>query len=81
MRYATAEIKFLTYNSESKDVEICKSNEKEIVFSKSRVVELLDKEITCAEEKLSEFKRKKEFFLTEFGAYFKNAVEVDVYLD
>lgn len=70
--YKSAEIKVLSFNTATTDVEICPMNGKELMFHKDRVVELLDKEITASEENVSDLKRKKEFFLTEFGAYFKS---------
>jgi hypothetical protein len=72
LEYSSAEIKFVYINAQSKDVEICASNEKEIPFEKGRVLEMMDKKITEAEVSIVDLKNKKEYFLNNFNAYFKS---------
>lgn len=70
----SGQIKFLNYNAQSEGVEICPMNEKDMPFEKARVLELMNREITKAEEQLSDLRRRKEFFLAEFGKYFEHEV-------
>lgn len=75
--YNSAEIKFIYLNSQSKDVEICSANVKEIPFNKDRVIEMLNGKIHKAKLEVEGLERQKEFFLGQFGMYFKG-VEVPV---
>jgi len=68
--YSEASIKFIYFNSDTKEAEICPANPRDIPFDKNRVMELLDRKITKTEEELSDLKNKKDYFLTEFGKYF-----------
>jgi hypothetical protein len=72
--YSTASIKFVYFNSESKDTELCPANGKEMVFEKGRVIELMDNEIQKKKTEVEDMERRKEFFLAEFGSYFKTEV-------
>lgn len=74
MNYNAAEIKFVYFNSETKETEICAMNGKEIPFAKERVIEMMNRQIETKETELVDLKRKKEFFLAEFGSYFKAEV-------
>lgn len=70
--YSTAQMKFVTFNAQSKDVEICAMNGREVPFIRENVLELMEREITSQEEKLSDLKSKKAYFLKQFGVYFSN---------
>lgn len=72
-----AEIKFVYFNAESEDLEICPMNVKDLPFAKARVLELMDRNITKAEESLTDLRLKKQFFLDEFGKYFEAAKFAD----
>ncbi len=72
--YSTASIKFVYLNSETKEIEICSANGKEMAFEKGRVIELMDAEITKKKIEAEDMERRKAFFLAEFGSYFKSAV-------
>lgn len=67
------EIKFLNFNGQSEDVEICPMNEKDMPFEKGRVLQLMDRNITQAEEKLADVQHRKRVFLDEFGKYFEHS--------
>jgi hypothetical protein len=66
-------VKFLHLNESSEDVEITAMNAKDLPFEKSRVLDLMDREITKAETTVADLKHKKQFFLNEFGKYFERA--------
>lgn len=70
--YSTTAIKFVYYNSESKDVEICKINDWDIPYSKQQILDRLDREIDKKTEELRELNSKKEVFLSMFGKYFES---------
>ena len=72
IQYNTAAISFAYINNESKDYELCPASNDKILFEKVRVIELLDMEIIKTQEALLDLERKKEYFLRQFGAYFKD---------
>jgi len=69
--YSSAELQFVYLNKDTKKVEIVPASLEDIGLEKSKVVDLLDKEILSKEEELREAKRKKEYFLKYFNKYFK----------
>lgn len=73
--YSEASMKFVHYNAQSKDVEITAMNNQEVPFVRDNVIELMDREITAAEQKVADLKSKKQYFQKQFGVYFKNLVE------
>jgi len=64
-------IKFLSFNSESKDVEIAPLNYLDEAFAKENVVERFDRDIAKKEAEVLEAKKKRELFLRHFGKYFE----------
>lgn len=74
--YSETNIKFVYYNSESKDVEICKINDWDIPFSKQQIIDKLNTEIAKKEAELKEINSKKELFLTMFGKFFESKISM-----
>jgi hypothetical protein len=70
-------LKILFFNSETENVEICQMVGKELPFEKANVLELMDREILKTEQEVIDLKRRREYFLTEFGKYFEHAEVVD----
>lgn len=70
--YTASSIKFVYYNSEVKDVEICKINDWDIPYSKQQILDKLDHEINKKEEELKELNSKKTLFLSMFGKFFED---------
>ena len=68
--YASADIKFLYLNKDTKDVEICPMIGDELIIDKQRVVDLLDKGIASKQKELDELNIKKAYFLTNFERAF-----------
>jgi len=68
--YSEASIKFAYFNKDTKDIEMVQANDNDLPFKKSRVLELLDKDILKKEKELEEAKHKKDHFLAWFGKYF-----------
>lgn len=68
--YSGASIEFLYLNEQTKDDEICRMGEGEMLVDKKRVVDMLDRLITAKDAELDELKRKKTYFLRNFAEYF-----------
>lgn len=68
--YSCAEIQFIYFNSESKE-ELVLTGDHDIAFEKSRVLELLDRDILKKEEEIKDLQSKKKYFLNNFKKYFK----------
>jgi len=72
------EMKFLTYTSESEDVEICPLiNSEEIIFSEINVIENFNKKIASKQLELDDLERQKSYFISSFGKYFKDIKKSD----
>ncbi len=69
--YGDAEIEFLTFNSQTKDVEICVADDNFVPFQKATVLTMLSNKITEAEQNLLEARAKKEYFVKNFDKYFE----------
>ena len=70
------EIKILAWNEATKDTKIVKSVD-DVLFSKEEALQKLDRQIDEAERKLGEARQNKAYFLKHFGAYWKDAVEME----
>lgn len=73
--YKSAELKFIAFNKNTKDVEICVSDEIQLTFKKSDVINVIDRKIAHAETELAEIKMRKAYFLKNFGLYFEKPKE------
>lgn len=69
--YNGAEVKFLTFNSATEDIEICPLNELDKYFSKTEAIEKLDKKIAKLREEKKEMEQKKKYFESTFHKYFE----------
>lgn len=68
--YNSCEIEFLTYNKDTKDIEICPADDGFIPFKKATIVEQMDRTVLQAETTLEEMKAKREYFHKYFDKYF-----------
>ena len=64
--YSGASIEFLTFNSESKGVEIAPISEYEFLFDRLDIQDKLDRAINLKEEELRVLKAKRKAFLSCF---------------
>ena len=71
LSYNEAELSFIAYNANTKNVEIAKTEIQELSFKKSTVLEIMDKKILGKEQELHDMKAKKDYFLKNFGKYFQ----------
>lgn len=67
-----AKLKFAYLNAASKDVEVIKAIDNDALdLDKSRVIDMLDKQIAAKQVEITELERRKDYFLREFGAYWE----------
>ena len=74
IEYSATAISFVYFNSESKDVEICKINDWDIPYSKTQILDKMQTEINRKENELKELETKRNLFLTMFGKYFESKI-------
>ena len=77
-KYDSAEIRYIYFNSETKDVEITGLNDWDIPITKTEILKRFDKEVDTKEREIKDIKNKKNLFETLFGKYFENRVKIDV---
>jgi len=76
--YNEAEIKFLHYNEQSKEVEIAHSHSNEISVRPDDVIAKIDRKIHQKELEIEELEQKKYYFLQNFQVHFKKFKEEEV---
>lgn len=76
--YSAADIKFVYFNSETKDAEICKINDWDIPYSKQQILDKLHSEISKKELELKELQTKRNVFLEMFGKFFDNKLSTNI---
>ena len=69
--YNGAEVQFMTYNGQTKDVQIAPLNSLDRYFSKSDALEQLEKKITVKKNEIAELEQKKKYFESTFHKYFE----------
>lgn len=75
--WSEAKLCFAYLNAETKETEIVKAiDEDRLALEKANVIALLDRAIAKKEEELEEIKRRKDFFLTNFAAYWEQVAPV-----
>lgn len=68
--YSSAGIKFLYFNAQTKETEIIKSvDDDQLDLNKSGVLEQFDTDIAKKELELEDIRKKRQFFLDNFKAY------------
>ena len=70
--YWGSHLKFINFNSQSKDIEICSVTEHELKLDKDRTIDKLNLEIDKKQGELDELKAKKAYMIKHFGKYFKD---------
>lgn len=70
--YATADIKFVYYNANSKDVEIVKSIDNDgLDMSRAQVDAAFDSKLNKLRREIEELEEKRAYFHTNFRAYWQ----------
>lgn len=67
--WSSADIKFVHYNAESKDVEICAAVTDEADLNKQDAMSSFDREIVKKERELADLREEREYFDKKFGIY------------
>jgi hypothetical protein len=67
--WSSADIKFVHYNAESKDVEICAAVTDEADLNKQDAIASFDREIMKKERELADLREKRNYFDRRFGIY------------
>ena len=73
--YSNADIEFITFNKDTKDIEICPADDTFVPFSTATVLKQLDNHVISAEHSLQEAISKKEYFTKYFNKYFDSSKE------
>ena len=77
IEYSTAKIKFIYYNSETKDTEIVISSEDDVAdVDKNNFINSVDREIDKKKNEIQELEDRKQYFLKKFKTYWE-PVEVE----
>ena len=75
--YSTAGIKFLYFNAQSKETEIVKSIDNDILdINRADILRTMDKEIQTTRANLQDLEAKRKYFLDNFRAYWPYADKV-----
>lgn len=67
--YGNFELKFLHFNSSTKDHEIIKALDDDIEVSKDDVATIFDRKIAEHERSIAELKEKRDYFMRQFREY------------
>lgn len=78
LNYSEASIKFVHFNSESKDVDIAPCRESDLIFSYGDVIKKIDREIAAKEKEVEDLIRKKNYFINNFSKHFESAFSENV---
>lgn len=68
--YGTADIKFVYFNTDTKDIEICPMNSKDLGVEREEIMAVMDAQIAAKKNEMDGLIARKNYFLTEFGKYF-----------
>lgn len=68
--YSTSDIKFVYFNSATKDVEITKINDWDIPYKRSDIINKFNSEIEKKHQEIADVEKKKAVFEHLFGKYF-----------
>jgi hypothetical protein len=74
--YSTANIKFKSFNTKTKDFEIVADIDfNAIEVNKNDILARMDREIERKQIEVQELQQKRTFFLDKFGTYFNDAIK------
>lgn len=76
--YPAPEIKFLYFNAQSKEVEIVKAIDDDVLdLNKANIVQQMDRDIEKKLAEVEELRSKKAYFLSNFKAYWPELANVE----
>lgn len=75
--YSEAKIKFLYFNSQTKETEIVKAIDDDCLdIDKASVLQMMDREIIKAQETVKDLQAKRQFFVDNFKSYWPELQKV-----
>lgn len=75
--YSSCSVKFVYFNSQTKETEIVKAiDDDQLDIDKAGVLQLFDRDIQKKREELEDIERKKAFFLENFKAYWPELAQI-----
>lgn len=76
--YSGSKLKFLYFNSQSKETEVIKAiDDDQLDIEKANILQHFDKEEAKIEAQLDEIRRTREYFLANFKAYWPEMTKVE----
>lgn len=76
--YSSADIKIISFNSQTKDIEIAPMGKEDLItLDKERIIDMFNSRIEKAKQELDDIKAKKTYFLKYFNSYFKAGEKVN----
>ena len=78
LEYSSAEVKFISINSKSKDIEIVHMAEHEKVIDRSRALQILDDKVNKAKAEMDDLIRKRNYFIEKYNQHFEVANDTSV---
>ncbi len=78
IEYSKAEIKFLYYNKDSKEVEISHTDNHELLVKPKDVLAQLEKEVAKHKADIEDLENKKKYFIANFKQYFAEFASSDI---
>lgn len=73
-QYSSAELKFIHWNAESKDVEVVRAIDDDLDNSKADVLGYFDREVAKKRNEIADIEAKRKFFLDKFRTYWEPAL-------
>jgi len=76
--YSKVEIKFLYFNAQTKETEVIKAiDDDQLDIDKATVLQQFDREIQKALDSVEDLRRKREYFVENFKAYWPEMAQVE----
>lgn len=76
--YSTTGVKFLYFNAQSKETEVVKSIDNDLLeINRANILRQMDSEIEKAKANVQDLQAKRKFFLDNFRAYWPHAEKVE----
>ena len=70
--YCSTDIKFLYYNTDTTDVEICPANNNDLAYSKETIIEHMNRDMAKKKAEIDEIEQKRDFFIRNFSRCFES---------
>ena len=71
--YREDKVKFITFNKDSKDVELCPAAELDLELDKKDILDSMDRKIESIKQDLAKHEAERRFFLDRFGSIFETS--------